>query len=193
MKLENLELLHRNMKAQDLTKTAFDFQFRDLNFAVIYLAEVFPHELLIGCRAHNLFLVVEVSEAFEISTYLGYHYAELARALGLRYDPENPFKSSVFFEALRQAIPPTTTPANTPSMTDIARHSRDVEDADKVYFLGWINHDGKQSKPSQENLAKTKRICGQEAYEICLRYHISSRWTDEADRAVAYHAPRVKP
>ncbi len=191
MKLESLSQLYNNMKAQGLTKTKFDFRFRTLLFSVIYVAEQFPHELLFGCRTSNLFFVVRVSKNFEVSTHLGENYSVLVKALGLHSDPSNPFSPNVLFEGLKAAIPLTTTAANTPNIVEIASLSRDVENADKIYFIGWLNHDGISSKPSLENLAKTKRICGQVAYETCIQHHISSRWTDDIGRALPYTVPVV--
>lgn len=189
MILQNLPRLHASMIEQGMTKTKFDFQFRTLRFSVIYIAEDrFPHELLLGCRARNLFFVVSVSRDYRISTFLD-GYQDLVRALDLHYDPANPFKPAVFFEAFDEATPTATKPTNTPSRLDIALNSRDVEEADKVYFFGWQPHDGRHSKPTETNLAKTKRICGVKTHEICLRHHVSSRWTDDPNRAVQYHEP----
>lgn len=189
MKLEQLAHLHSDMKAQVITKTKFEFRFRNLLFSVIYIAEQFPHELLFGCRAHTLFFVVEVSRDFTISTYLGDSYRALLDALGLEPNQNNRFSPNVFFEEFKVAIPQTTSPANVPTVTDIASNRRDVEDADKIYFLGWLPHDGVRSRPSAANLAKTKRICGPATYDLCLRNHISSRWTDIEELAQQYHEP----
>lgn len=189
MKLERLNHLYGDMKAQGITKTKFEFRFRNLLFSVIYIAEQFPRELLFGCRAHTLFFVVDVSRDFTISTYLGDSYRALLDALGLKSNANNRFSPNVFFEEFGAAIPQTTLPANTPTVTDIASNRRDVEDAEKIYFLGWLPHDGVRSRPSAANLAKTKRICGPTTYDLCLRNHISSRWTDIEALAQQYHEP----
>lgn len=189
MKLDRLAYLYRSMSDQGMTKTKIEFQFRNLMFSVIYIAEQFPHELLFGCRAHNLFFVVEVSDDFTIGTYLRDSYRALLDALGVQPNPNNPFSSNAFFEEFRAAIPMNTFPANIPSVTDIASNRRDVEDADKIYFLGWLQHDGIRSHPSASNLEKTKRICGHATHDTCLRNHISSRWTDIEELAQQYHEP----
>lgn len=192
MKLESLALLHANMRRQGIAKTKFDFPFRNLLFSVIYIAEQFPHELLFGCRAKNLFIIIQVQRDFFIGTHLGENYYALLDALGLRHpNPGNRFSPNVFFEEFKRVIPLTTTIANVPTITDIASISRDVEDADKIYFLGWLQHDGVRSKPSLDNLAKTKRLCGHVTHDICLRYNISSRWTDMEEMAQQYHEPRT--
>jgi len=190
MKLDSLALLHANMKAQGITKTKFDFYFRNLLFSVIYIAEQLPNELLFGCRAHNLFFVVPVSHDFVIGTHLGENYNALMDALGLRHpNPGNRFSPNVFFEEFKNAIPQTTTKVNVPTITDISSISRDVEEAHKIYFLGWLPHDGVSSKPTAENLAKTKRICGHATHDFCYRHHISSKWSDIEKLAQQYHEP----
>lgn len=191
MKLENLSLLYSNMRAQKLSKTKFEFRFRALLFSVIYIAEQFPHELLFGCRAHNLFIVVQVSKDFTVSTFLGDSYGALIRALNLHPDSNNPFSSNVFFAEFKTAIPCVTMAANTPTVNEIASNRCDVDDADKNYFFGWLNHGGINSSPSTENLLKTRKICGDATYEICRRHLISSRWTADENKALQYDEPTI--
>ena len=150
MRLIRLSQLHRNMQDQGINKTRFEFNFRNLNFSVIYLAEQFPHELLFGCIHHNLCFVVEVDANYTISTHLGENYGPLLRALGLTPNRDNPFRSNIFFDAFEVATPTTTHSGNIPTIREIAIQRRDVEEADKVYFLGWLNHDGVQSKPTEK-------------------------------------------
>lgn len=191
MKLEKLARLHDNMKEQGVVKTKFEFHFRNLLFSVIYIADQFPHELLFGCRAHTLFFVIRVPHDFIISTHLGGNYGDLMDALNLHPNPNNRFSPNVFFEEFKAAIPQTTTKANTPTRTEIALISRDVEEAGKIHFFKWLPHDGIRSKPTPKNLAKTKRICGYSTYVTCLRHHISSQWTDVEEFAKPYHEPSV--
>jgi len=180
MILGNLQQLHASMLAQGMTTTRFQFHFEHLAFSVIYIADgAFPHELLIGCQTHNIFIVTPVLKGYKISSYLGDAYGPLLTALGVTPNPDNRFKPEVFFQALDLATPTSTIPANRPTPRDIAQLSRDVEDADKIYFLCWRTHDGRTSKPSAQNLTKTKRICGTAFHDRCKKYHISSCWTDD--------------
>ncbi|WP_422823783.1 DUF6037 family protein [Variovorax robiniae] len=190
MQIPHLSQLHVNMIAQRLTKTKFAFRFRTLVFSVIYIADQFPHELLFGCRANNLFFVVKVRRDYSVSTYLGEAYGALVRALELHPNRANPFSPAVFFNEFAEVVPVATNAGRTPSITEIAIHSRDVEDADKIYFFGWLTHDGKTSSSSKKNLAKTLRLCGYATYQFCSRHNISSRWTDDATKEVQYCEPR---
>lgn len=191
MKLERLEELYQSMRTQNIIKTRFIFNFRNLQFAVIYIAEQFPHTLLFGCIEHNLFFVLNVNSRYEISTYLGKDYQPLLDALNLKHDPNNPFSPNVFFEEFSQIIPCTTNVTNTPTMAEVAALSRDIEEADKRHFCGWRIHDGVTSNATSHNLSKTLRLCNTEVHNICVTHNISSCWTDDPNRAVPYHAPNI--
>lgn len=191
MRLDRLEALHQSMNTQGIAKTRFIFNFRNLQFSVVYIAENFPHTLLIGCIANQLFFVLKVDRKYEISTYLGDNYRALVDALNLQYDPDNHFRSNVFFEEFSQIIPTVANIANTPTITEIAILSRDVEEADKTHFCGWRPHDGVTSNVRQENLQKTLRLCGSAAYKVCKEHNISSRWTDDVNNAVPYYPPNT--
>lgn len=191
MKLDRLEQLHNNMKSQGIQKVKFDFTFRTLSFSVIYIAESFPHELLFGCRGHNLFFVVDVPRDFTILTHLKDAFQPLCDALELKFDPKNPFSANVFFHAFKDVIPITASPSNVPTITDIASNRKDVEEAHKIHFCGWIHHDGISSNATPSNLAKTKRICGEATYNCCSDHNISSKWTDNKELAQKYHEPPV--
>ncbi|WP_020161271.1 DUF6037 family protein [Methylobacter marinus] len=191
MRLNRLESLHQDMNAQGIIKNRFVFNFRNLEFSVVYIAENFPHILLFGCIAHQLFLVLEVNDRYEIATYLGDNYRALVDALNLEYDPNNPFRPNVFFDEFSLAIPMTANANNTPTMTEVAVLSRDVEEADKIHFCGWRPHDGVNSNARSGNLHKTLRLCGAAAHKVCREYNISSRWTDDASKAVPYYPPNT--
>lgn len=191
MKLERLETLHQDMITQNILKTRFIFNFRNLQFSVIYIAEEFPQTLLFGCVAHNLFFVLDVDEQYQIKTFLGDNYRPLLDALNLEYDPNNHFSPNVFFEEFRIVIPLHTNPNNTPSITEIAVLRRDVDEEDRIHFCGWRTHDGITSNATTENLSKTQKICGRAAYEVCRAHNISSRWTDDKSLAKPYYPPNA--
>ena len=189
MILDRLATLHQDMLAQSITRIKFVFNFRNLQFSVVYIAENFPHTLLFGCVAHNLFFVLTVGDKYEISTFLGDNYPLLLKALDLRHNPENPFSPKVLFQEFNDRIPQRANANNTPTMTEIAMLSRDVEEPDKVHFCGWRTHDGKTSNVTPNNLHKTFRICGSATHAVCRQHNISSRWTDDASRAIRYYEP----
>lgn len=191
LNLKGLPLLHSDMISKGISKTRFEFSFREIDFKVVYIAESFPHTLLIGCQNNNLFIVRNVNNDYSISTYLGDTYNKLIDLLGFKQNMLNPFKPGTFFEIFDKATPCYASKKNIPSMLEIALLSNDVEESDKIYFYHWRNHDGVTSNATPENLEKTKRICGLEAYEACLKHNISSCWTDYPQNA-EYHLPGSK-
>lgn len=188
MVLKNLPLLYQNMKDQNIDRIMFNFDFRNLRFSVIYIAEEFPHELLFGCVAHNLTIIITVDKDFRISTYID-NYQQLLNALQLKFDPDKKFTPSVLFEAFDETTPTSTAGLKRPTISDIAINRRDVEESEKIYFLKWRSHNGIDSRPTQKNLEKTRKICGLAAYDFCRRHNISSCWTDQKHLQQQYHFP----
>ena len=56
MILKNLPILYQSMQENKMETIMFHFDFRNLRFSVVYRATEFPHELLFGCAAENIFL-----------------------------------------------------------------------------------------------------------------------------------------
>jgi len=173
-----------------MTKTKFNVGIGRLSFSVIYIIDAEPHLLLFGCSGFNLFFTIEVMRGFHVSPYLGC-YNELVKALGLEFDPNNRYTPTKFFMEFNQKIPQSTSLSRAPTITDIARLSHDVEDADKIYFLCWKNHDGATTRPTPRNLEKTKRLCGVDVYHICETNHISSCWTDDSNQEKPFTRPSI--
>ncbi|MGZ9785443.1 DUF6037 family protein, partial [Bacillus pseudomycoides] len=149
MKLDALIQLYQTMKSQGINRYKFDFTFNKVTFDVFFFIDESPFKLMFGAKLRNFYFELDVNPGFNISTYLGEKYNELCEVLGLEYDPDNPFKSRRFFEAFNQRIPVTININNQPQPHDVARYRRDVEEADKIYFLGWLNHEktGKGPRP----------------------------------------------
>ena len=64
---------------------------------------------------------------------------------------------------------------------------RNAAESDKIYFKGWRSHetDGRHV----QNLEKTRRWLGDEAYEYCKKYNISSCWSEHPNERKQYYAP----
>ena len=68
---------------------------------------------------------------------------------------------------------------------------RDVEEADKVHLCGWRDNTVRKERVSAANLAKTRRLLGQAAYDLCRRRNLSTCWTDDPRRAIATTLPAL--
>ena len=101
MKLNNLVALYRNMTEQNW------IGLNSHTDTIIYILMYFffidgkPFELLFGALGANLCFRLKVEKGFVINPNLGSEtYKELCKALGLKYDPANPFRTSKFLKIL---------------------------------------------------------------------------------------------
>lgn len=116
-------------------------------------------------------------------------YFELCRILNLQYDPENRFLPGKFFREFDFAIPHLGSQINKAVYYEVARYRRDVEESDKIYFMGWLDNDKQAHRVTEQNLQKTRRLLGFDIYEACKRKNISSRWTDDRKLAQEVVSP----
>lgn len=85
-------------------------------------------------------------------------YFELCRILNLQYDPENRFLPGKFFREFDFAIPHLGSQINKAVYYEVARYRRDVEESDKIYFMGWLDNDKQAHRVTEQNLQKTRRL-----------------------------------
>ncbi|WP_028401076.1 DUF6037 family protein [Ectobacillus panaciterrae] len=189
MRLDGLIPLYRDMKDQGLNRYKFDFIFNKVHFDVFFFIDESPFKLMFGVKMKNFYFEIDLHKGFKINTYLGEKYGELCKVLGLEYDPNSSFKSSYFFQEFNQKIPSNAHRNSYPKPYEVALYRRDVEEADKIYFWGWLSHEttGKNVRP--ENLEKTRILLGVDAYEACKRNNISSKWTDDKRKAITVTMP----
>jgi len=179
MVLDGLKNLYRSMKRQDLERARFQYKHRDLTFDVFFFIDENPFCLLFGAVQFNFAFEFAVRAGFVIEPRLSSDdYKALCAALGLKYDPNNPFSVKAFLEKFNEHIPNEIPPGSI-RPEQIAIYRRDVEEAEKIYFFQWRDNTAWGKNVTTDNLSKTKRILGNRAYEVCLKRNISSCWTDD--------------
>lgn len=143
--------------------------------------------LLFGLVGGQFAFELEVRADYTISTYLGDQIVAFMAALGLQGRGTERFSTTAIFGEFANVIP--TDVARTALVThrDIP-HAREVEEADKTFFIGWRHH-GTQSHVSAANLEKTRLYLGERAYQRCRHDNISSCWSDERTRDRDYFDP----
>ena len=178
---DDLWPIARQMRALGMTRASFRYETRHAQLEVAYVLDVEPNVLLIGITGRNPFAFeVAIDHQCRVKPFLSPDdYHALLDALGVERDPDHPFSIRGFFDYLDQCVPSRPDPGGAPDPDFIAQFWNDVEDADKVYFVGW-RHNPPGSHVTGDNLAKTQRLIGQGARESCARLNISSCWT--ADR-----------
>nr|WP_309248295.1 DUF6037 family protein [Bacillus nakamurai] len=72
---------------------------------------------------------------------------------------------------------------------EIAELNPTYEDSEKIYFKGWRDNNIRGKKV--RNLQKTRECLGEEAYQICKAYNISSAWTKHKTESKEFYLPDV--
>ena len=190
MRLNNLAVLHHAMVEGGISRYRFGYTTNGVAFQIFFFAEGDPFELLFGCLANNSAFTINVDHLYRIDPALPRDtFRTLCQALGLTFDPNNKFRTSAFFQSFSRAIPTTVEPAGRVRPRDIAPFSRDIEEADRVYFCGWRDNTVRGEHVSSANLRKTRDWLGLPAFLSCQRRNISSCWTDDPTRELAFTPP----
>lgn len=192
MKLNNLSPLYAFMKNNKINRYQFQFDFRGKKFDVLYFIDEIPNILAFGIKGHNYYFEMKVKNGFIIDAVLK-DYNNFVRIMGFKYDANNKFKPSIFFTELNTFLPNVPINLNnTPKPHEVAVYRKNVEEAEKIYFVGWINHKEGKGKASPENLDKTRQLLSYEAYITCQNKNISSRWSPHPTDAREYFEPPEK-
>lgn len=190
MKLSGLSYLFESMKNQQIQRYKFQFKRNNVIFDVIFFTDVSPFLLLFGARGYNFSFQVLVKPGFNINENLSSEdYYGLVKVLNIQRNDNNKFIPKYFFQDFNESIPKYASQRNVPQPHEIAMYSKDIEEADKIYFFGWKDNttDGKQVTIS--NLEKTKKLLGNKAFLTCKSKNISSKWTNKHDLAQKFTQP----
>lgn len=177
MQLEGLRSLHASMRANNVTRTQFQYRHNNVVFDVLFFTDRAPYKLLFGAIGHKCSFILDVRPGYDVVPVIkpDSAYSDLCRALGLTYDPANPFRPSTFLAHFAQHIPAVIESAKEPS-APVNQQADIIDDGDKVYFSHWRNN-GNSSHVSEKNLDKTYRAFGRLISDFCLDRNISSCWT----------------
>ena len=191
MILGGLKYLHGKMAAAGMGRAVFPWRNGQGDFEVVFFGDEKPMALLFGLKSKQFAFEKEVGPDYSITTFMGGQYGDLCDALGIENaDPANRFSTNKFFTDFAANIPTTLHKVSEPHPVQLPSYRRVVEESDKVYFLGWLNHAG-GSHVTAANLDKTKALLGRDAWERCRRSNISSRWTDDPSKERPYIKPQL--
>lgn len=174
-----LRTLHEDMKEKNEISASFNFNYNNRGFACIFLGDVMPMILYL-CTVGEIREVfeIEIDKNYMTDTYID-DYRKLIEYLNLKFDPNHKFKPVDFFEVLNRNIPNTfQASANYSSILSVSSATRDIEEAEKIYFLGWYkNPVGKFVR--DKNLEKTRLAFGDKIANLSRKTNKSSCWTDK--------------
>lgn len=193
LKLDNLKSLYSFMKKNKIDRYQFQFNFRGKIFDVLYFIDEEPNILAFGVANHNFYFEIEVKSGFIIKAFID-DYSAFVKMMGFSYSEDNKFKPSIFFEELNTYLPNVPRNIkNTPKPHEIAIYRSNVEEMEKIYFVGWLNHkEGSGNSVRPENLEKTKMLLSNKAYVTCKEKNVSSRWSPHPTDAKEYFEPPEK-
>lgn len=102
---------------------------------MFFFIDEIPYKLCIGVRANNFYFELSVKKGYIIDVNIGDKYLRLLEILGLKYNPDSPFKTIYFFNELNNNIPKKTDANNKWRPSDYAIYKRTVEEAEKYIFV----------------------------------------------------------
>lgn len=186
MKIAGLSALYKQMKQDGETRSKVEYQHGRVTFDVIFLIDEAPFWLMFGAKGHNVSFEFEVGPGFTVNPNIAKEaYRALCQALGLTFDPANPFSMKRFLEDFSERAPHLLTTKTEAKPHEVARHRRDVEDSAKIYFCGWRDNTKRSEQVTLKNLHKTRSLMGEAAYQRCKQKNISTCWTDVQRDAIA--------
>ena len=189
--LSNLRGLYKAMKDAGITRYKWRFTRGPATFEAIFIFEEEPFELLLGALGTNFGTTLRILPGFRVDTQLNPEdYRALCAALQLTFTPDRPFRPADFFSDLNNSIPQTVNlSTGRVQPQDVLAYRRNVPDSAKRFFCGWEDNTKDGGNVSEHNLAKTREAFGERVYEFCRKYNISSKWTDDPDRAQDFCNP----
>ncbi|WP_216372451.1 DUF6037 family protein [Francisella tularensis] len=179
MYLEELKKLYISMKEKSIDIQRFLITHNNIDIDVTYSIRCNPHTLaLTSLNKKRVFICFEVKKGFNINCSLDNDsYKKLANLFNTNKNTFKPFLVNEFINQIKKEFPDKVSVNNLPTDPQtILRGRRDIEEADKIYFIGWTHHTNKEF--SQENLYKTTLAFGEDAKNYQIRNNASSRWSD---------------
>lgn len=194
MKLTGIESLYKDMRSKNIDRYKFDFKYAEVEFDIIFFIDEKPFILMFGVKKSNFYFEIEIKNGYTIIPYFEKKvYDTLIKLFKFEDRGNDVFKPIYFFETLNERIPKFAIKKNIAKPSEIARYRRDVEESDKIYFWGWIDHEKNRSENhdykgnvSDKNLEKTRKLLGYKAYLRCKEKNISSKWTDDESKEIEY-------
>lgn len=182
MHLPGLQRLHTSMQSVGIDRIQFQLTHNHLTFAGVFLADVSPFELAFGAIGHEFVLIYEVDGQYNALAYIkdAAVLEALKSALNTGQGSGHAFNPGQFLREIDDALPKHANPNHVPSYADVVRVYRYVEEANKVHFSGWHNNNIRGEKVRPKNLAKSRRLLGQQTHDFCKRNNLSSCWSDIA-------------
>lgn len=183
MYLEKLRYLHQLMTSVRLTRVYFDCNVMQIKLDVAFVAEQNLFRLFLGRQ--GVWVSVPVMPGYQVNPVLPYQdYLKLLKLLGAD-GQQGKFRSGAFFQELGEVLPQTAEPKMLLRPHIASQLFGYVDEPGKHFFYGFAENSN-SAEVSPKNLEKTRFLLGQEAYVLCKKMNLSSRWTDNPKRSLKF-------
>lgn len=174
-KLFELSYLIHSMHSNNKSMEQFNVVYANVRFDIILCIDKIPYEILIGAINHNWSCILYMKKGYIVEMSDDDYY-NLCNILNLNWN-EDHFSSIIFLKYIAERSPSCIS-NNYPIPSTVARirNNRDVDEADKIYFVGWNNHI--QDHRKARNFDKTEEFLGLNIANYCRMHNISSMWSD---------------
>lgn len=198
--LRNLRVLHIAMKAAQQARAQFPWVHNGERFRVVFITDdpdvpsrmvlFFTHSS--GQLSFEKPVAVLSGGAYAI--HAGFQnqpgvFDALRRLFNTGAGSGRGLEPTKLFEEFDRATPTSLYLVKRPEPHE-GPPRENVDEAEKIYFCGWQTYQPGGRRPTEGNLLKTQRLCGEIAYQRCVKSHISSCWSDQPGRAVPYADPQ---
>lgn len=177
--LHALRPLYRQMRHADRLRVQFEYVHpnNQARFVVVFLADTAPFQLALVAKGARPFAAVfDVQPGFKVDPWIA-DFHRLMDVLGVDGPGKSQFRVSHFLQEALAAAPKHVDQAHDASPAVLVRIHPDVEEADKIYFKHFVDHNGNGRHPRLTNLDKTRRLLGEDCYQFCRHRNISSAWS----------------
>lgn len=177
--LNNLQDLHKTMRLKGEDSSRFSIKICNKSFSCIFLTDINPYRLYLFTLGENpIYFEFSIDENYIPQSYID-NFSALLRYLEIKYDKNHTFKPNDFYEMLNKQLTKDIVLERVPYTykIQIASHTREINEANKIYFCGWkTNANGKV-----RNYQKTLVAFGKEIADMSKKINKSSCWTDNAN------------
>jgi hypothetical protein len=178
MILTRLRVLHQDMQNLRAARTRVPFVYKNLNFECMYLADLSPMMLVIGCVDHNFIVLQEVDADFSIVPFVEPRetFMKLRAALATRTKTATRVDVCDLFASLNESLPSRVDPRCSLSPSEVGRYLLKSRFAETNLFLGFVDNKKRNQRVSPRNLEKTRSLLGARIAEIAANCNLSVRW-----------------
>lgn len=178
MKLFNTKKLHKELLAKGYTRGQFKVEYEGIPVTVAFFAEGSPY--LLGVLIGQEPFIFQIHPGYLVQTSLPYsEYCKLASCLG--FSKERSFHLVEFLQFIENNVPPVEEVGFIPPWLAL-KFFTGVQDPSKAIFLGFQKIT--EGSPSASNLEKTKYLLGEEAYNLCMQFNLSSKWGRDPSKSL---------